>query len=195
MDFGEVLSQWEEIQVKNAKLQKKTENKPRPRLPNAPSAEDQISKATAIPKADTEDCPDQQNQQPKANPMDVWLRRYGVVDKDTVAEKHRQQVQNTDKEYLKKLPVGAKIDLHGLTRDEAWTKLDEFITDCCRRRLRKILIVHGKGNHTTGLVGDCVLASMVRTFIERDDRLGMSGHPDKKMGGNGATWVIIKKTN
>lgn len=89
------------------------------------------------------------------------------------------------------MPIGAKIDLHGLTREEAWSRLDGFIRECSRRNIKKVLIVHGKGNHCENQVS--VLSSMVRTFIEVDDRLGASGHPDKKLGGTGATWVIIKK--
>jgi len=55
------------------------------------------------------------------------------------------------------------------------------------------LIVHGKGHHSKERVDVSVLSSMVRTFIELDRRLGASGHPDKRLGGDGATWVIIKK--
>ena len=53
------------------------------------------------------------------------------------------------------------------------------------------MIIHGKGIHTTGT--DPVLGEMVRRFIERDSRLGTSGHPKTKAeGGSGATWVLIK---
>ena len=58
------------------------------------------------------------------------------------------------------------------------------------RRLKKILIVHGKGIHSSG--SDPVLGEMVRKFIESDKRLGTSGHPDASGGGKGATWVILK---
>ena len=69
--------------------------------------------------------------------------------------------------------------------------LNSFITDCKRRGLKKVMIIHGKGIHTSGT--DPVLGKLVRSFIERDKRCGTSGHPKNKAeGGTGATWVILK---
>jgi DNA-nicking Smr family endonuclease len=126
-----------------------------------------------------------------ANPMDIWLRRYGVTDKDAAAEAYEQTQMQNDREQIRSMPPEAHIDLHGLTRDEAWTRLELFIAECCRKKLRKVLIIHGKGNHSAET---SVLDSMVRTFIEKDTRLGASGHPDRRNGGKGATWVSIKDT-
>lgn len=126
----------------------------------------------------------------KVNPMTEWLRRYGVVDKDAVKEEARRQEAMEDRSVLLALPYEATIDLHGLTSEEAYNRLDSFVAECRKRGLRKILIIHGKGNHSeTGPV----LSGLVRSFIERDWRLGESGHPDKYDGGKGATWVIIRK--
>jgi len=189
MDFGNILDQWDKMNKEKENKKKTAEgNKPRKRLANAPTLE----------KEETEDDFVQEDCVSQVNPMDVWLRRYGVIDKDAANERAMKKELSQDREYLKKLPPDAKIDLHGLTRDEAWSKLDSFINDCCRRGVKKILIVHGKGNHSenpggveTGNVS--VLSAMVRTFVECDNRLGASGHPDKKLGGSGATWAIIKR--
>ena len=83
----------------------------------------------------------------------------------------------------------ASIDLHGLTKDEATVRLQVFVEECCRRKLKKILIIHGKGNHSSN---EPVLAKLVHDFIERNYFLGESGHPDKEEGGRGATWVMLK---
>lgn len=201
MDFGDILNQWDELCSREEKAQKeknKGTNKPRPRLPNAPSLSGNQSaskKDTASQDCDFEEDVSQEDSLPRVNPMDLWLRRYGVMDKDSLAKEVEERERNQNREYLKKMPVGAKIDLHGLTRDEAWERLDTFIGDCCRRGIRKVLIVHGKGHHSKERADVSVLSSMVRTFVELDRRLGASGHPDKKLGGNGATWVIIKKSN
>lgn len=126
----------------------------------------------------------------KVNPMTEWMRRYGVVDKDAVKEETMRQEAMEDRSVLLSLPYEATIDLHGLTSEEAYSRLDSFVSECRKRDLRKILIIHGKGNHSeTGPV----LSGVVRSFIERDWRLGESGHPDKYDGGKGATWVIIRK--
>ena len=200
MDFGDILNQWDELCSKEEKVQKdkiRETNKPRPRLPNAPS----LSGNQAVSKKDasfqdfekTGGQRAQEDSLPRVNPMDLWLRRYGVMDKDALAKEVEERERNQNREYLKKMPAGARIDLHGLTRDEAWERLDAFIGDCSRRGIQKVLIVHGKGHHSKERADVSVLSSMVRTFIELDRRLGASGHPDKRLGGDGATWVIIKK--
>ena len=127
----------------------------------------------------------------KINPMTMWLRRYGVVDKDAEEEKIQAKMNQLDRNYLRNMAPEASIDLHGLTKEEATLRLDAFVNECCRRKLTKILIIHGKGNHSTT---EPVLAKFVHDYIERSYRLGESGHPDKTEGGRGATWVIIKNT-
>ena len=127
----------------------------------------------------------------KANPMDIWLRRYGVQDKD--ANSSEQEKSTLPRGGYKNLPIEGKIDLHGLTKEEAWEALKIFINDSVAKGKRKLLIVHGKGNHRLESQNICPLAETVRLFIETDSRLGASGHPENKQGGKGATWVIIKK--
>jgi len=83
----------------------------------------------------------------------------------------------------------AIIDLHGLSRDDAWRRLESFFADSLRRGLEKILIVHGKGTHSSD---DPVLGPMVRVFLEQNPHAGESGHSSRESGGTGSTWVIIK---
>ena len=126
-----------------------------------------------------------------ANPMEIWLRKYGTIDKDKLAEEHQERTKQQDREYVLNLKPEAYLDLHGLHQDEARIKLDTFVSDCKRRGLRKVQIIHGKGIHTHGT--DPVLGELVRRFIETDPRCGSSGHPKNKAdGGTGATWVILK---
>ena len=197
MDFGDILNQWDQLCSKEAAERKERArgtNKPRPRLPNAPRLEKSGDAHGRSPEIEQIDCESEdETALPRVNPMDLWLRRYGVVDKDSLAKEVEERERGQNREYLKKLPCGAKIDLHGLTRDEAWERLDAFIGDCSRRGIKKVLIVHGKGHHSKEQSDVSILSAMVRTFVELDRRLGASGHPDKKLGGNGATWVIIKK--
>ena len=123
--------------------------------------------------------------------MELWLRRYGTIDKDKLAEEQYERTKEQDRNYILNMKPEARLDLHGLHQDEARVKLDSFITDCCRKGLRKVIIIHGKGIHTTGT--DPVLGELVRKFIEHDKRCGSSGHPKTKQeGGSGATWVILK---
>jgi len=188
MDFGEILERWEKQQTAAAKKEreKKASQQVSHKKANAPTKEE---KEAANQKKTFEQIMEEDNKR-RVNPMELWLDRYGVIDKDAEADEFNEQSKMENREYLRTMRPEAKLDLHGLTRDEAWLKLEGFVNDCIRRGLKKILIVHGKGNHSRG--SDPVLGQTVRSFIEQNKHLGTSGHPDRSMGGTGATWVIIK---
>ncbi|MBP3709844.1 MAG: Smr/MutS family protein [Treponema sp.] len=187
MDFGAILDAWEK-QQKSA-VGKKTH------VAND-CASHQQTKRVAQGDAgnqqaqDGASCQQSSGCSKQLNPQELWLRKYGVVDKDKLAEEAHEHEKEHSVSYLKTLPIEARVDLHGLTRDEAWNKLVNFTGDCMHRGVRKVLIIHGKGIHTTG--SDPVLGEVVRRFIESDKRCGASGHPNKRLGGNGATWVLLK---
>ena len=189
MDFADILEEWEEGQKKS-----------RPhKLSEAVRSAGQKAQS-GRPKTQSSRCADSARNESsgqrtggangaRVNPMDFWLRRYGVFDKDKDFERAENKRKYTSAAELKNLPVEAQIDLHGLTREEAWSRLGAFISECSLRRLKKVLIVHGKGNHSEE---EPVLKNLVRSFIEQDKRLGASGHPGGIDGGSGATWVIIR---
>ena len=112
-------------------------------------------------------------------------------DKDAAAEKLLAQKQSQSLSYIQKLPPQDRIDLHGMTQDEAWKALNDFVAAAKFRGLKKILIIHGKGIHSAG--GEGALGKLVQNFIERDQRLGASGSADKAHGGKGATWVAVRQ--
>ena len=123
--------------------------------------------------------------------MEKWLDRYGTIDKDKIVETHEEGAKLHDHNFIMNMRPEARLDLHGLHQSEAESALNRFITDCKSRGLRKVIIIHGKGIHTTGT--DPVLGELVRRFIEHDKRCGASGHPKTNAeGGSGATWVILK---
>lgn len=187
MDMGDILNQWDSMQSDKVRKQKESgKNTVSHKKANAPTAEE---KALAAEK-DFEAKLRAENSK-TINPMELWLRRYGTIDKDKIAEEQQERSNQTDRNYLINMAPEARLDLHGLHQDEAEERLNYFITDCKRRGLRKVIIIHGKGIHTTGT--DPVLGELVRRFIERDKRCGTSGHPKTKAeGGTGATWVILK---
>ena len=189
MDFADILKEWEEGQKKG---------RPRKLSETARSAGKKTQ--SGRPKTQSSRCTDSARNESagqrtcganeaRVNPMDFWMRRYGVFDKDKDFERAENKRKYTSAAELKNLPVEAQIDLHGLTREEAWSRLGAFISECSSRRLKKVLIVHGKGKHSEE---EPVLKNLVRSFIEQDKRLGASGHPGGIDGGSGATWVIIR---
>jgi Uncharacterized protein conserved in bacteria len=182
MDFGDILAQWDKQQKDAGKKQKESgKDQVSHKKANAPTPEEKAVLRSKITDTGFDK---------RINPQEAWLRRYGTVDKDKIADEAVERAHANSQQYLKNLPVEARLDLHGLTKEEARNRLSAFIGNCMDRGVRKVLVVHGKGLHTTG--SDPVLGEMVRKFIETDKRCGMSGHPDKRMGGNGATWIVLK---
>lgn len=196
MDMGDILDKWDKIQ-KTEKQQKKSQSQTKVPTGKKANADHVAKKSSASGNASpgistSEKIARQQkaDNERKINPMVVWMNRYGVVDKDKMLDEAAERQKQESHTYLREMRHEAVVDLHGLTAEEAYVKLESFISVCYRDGLRKVLIIHGKGNHSKG--SDPVLGKVVRSFIEGDKRLGMSGHPERKDGGSGATWVIIK---
>ena len=126
----------------------------------------------------------------RMNPMDYWLNRHGVYDKDdeNIESVPRSNVI-AEKQRLRALRPQAEIDLHGMTRPEAENNLNSFFDSCRRKGLKKILIIHGKGNHSKE---EAVLPAFVSDYLEHQKYAGETGHPKNSEGGTGSTWVILK---
>jgi DNA-nicking Smr family endonuclease len=131
--------------------------------------------------------------------LDRWLKHSGgVIDKDKEGALEVVESPASRRRRLIRKSPEATIDLHGLTRDEAWNALTEFFSDAKSRCLEKVLIIHGKGNNSTEHPGHeryprAVLQKLVQDFIERCPFLGESGYNGASLGGSGATWVLLKK--
>lgn len=162
--FGDVLAQWEANTAKpygKKKIAKdRRQNKINEKNPEKINSINQIQEA--------------------------WLRKYGVFDKDAEFEQNSEP-----KNYIKpeKLKIEAEIDLHGMTSDEAETALEAFFADSVARNYKKVLIIHGKGNHSAN---EPILKKLVQSFIERNKHAGKSGNEKALNGGGGATWVLLK---
>ncbi|MDR0876984.1 MAG: Smr/MutS family protein [Treponema sp.] len=177
MDFGDILEQWDKQAASQAK---KT---PPKETGENPSPQDTV-------------------EEKKVNPQDAWMRINGVFDKDAGSGMESVIMEGRDhsgefsprdaaqrrRRLLAKKP-DAVLDLHGLTRDDAWDALEIFFNDGKRQGFDKLLVIHGKGNHTSG---EAILARAVRDYIERCPFAGESGHGDAASGGSGATWVLLK---
>jgi len=133
--------------------------------------------------------------------LEKWERTSdgAVYDKDSSAADVDPRGRNIPagrrSRLLHKKPDAA-LDLHGLNVEEAWKALHNFFEDSHWRRLEKILIIHGKGNHYANLPsGETALRELTRRFIEACSFAGESGFSPSKGGGRGATWVILKERN
>jgi DNA-nicking Smr family endonuclease len=116
----------------------------------------------------------------------------GIDHKDTELDAKKEKPAQRRSRLLRKSP-DETIDLHGLTRDEAWDALEAFFTNARNENLEKLLIIHGKGNHATQKPEEAgILRETVRDFIERCPYAGESGYSSASRGGSGSSWVLLK---
>ncbi|MBQ4014868.1 MAG: Smr/MutS family protein [Treponema sp.] len=125
--------------------------------------------------------------------LDKWEAggHKAIVDKDAAAQKSADKKKMSGASYVQKLPPQDSLDLHGMTQEQAWKALNDFVAAAKFRGLKKILIIHGKGIHSQDSKG--ALTELVKRFIEGDQRLGAYGFSDKEHGGSGATWVAVRQ--
>jgi DNA-nicking Smr family endonuclease len=117
-----------------------------------------------------------------------WEKRNPVTDKDSEIDDEKNRAARK-RRYLRVKKPDAALDLHGLSRDEARSALDAFFENSRQKAFDKVLIIHGKGNHSSG---EAVLKKTVQEFIERCPYAGESGQGRAAEGGSGATWVLLK---
>jgi DNA-nicking Smr family endonuclease len=125
----------------------------------------------------------------RAKDLEKWLETHPPVAKDEAPEDEASEDPATRRRRLRETEPQATLDLHGCTVQEAVARIESFLRACKKRGLEKVLIVHGKGNHSSG---EPVLKRTVRHVLERSRLAGESGTPDRRLGGQGATWVVLR---
>lgn len=88
-------------------------------------------------------------------------------------------------------PIGAHIDLHGLTQDGARAALEAFVLEAWSDGLRTVVVITGKG-----LRGDGVLRRMTPEWLAgprlKEAVAGVS-EAHARHGGDGALYVALKR--
>jgi DNA-nicking Smr family endonuclease len=84
-----------------------------------------------------------------------------------------------------------ELDLHGLTRDEARTRLAAFLNECKKRRIRCVRIIHGKGLGSKNK--EPVLKQKVRNWLMQRDEVLAFAQARPTDGGGGAVIVMLKR--
>ena len=115
--------------------------------------------------------------------------------------KNPSDIFDKDKSHLKKNKNQRfKFDLHGFTLDEANKKVKEIIINCFEKKYKEILLITGKGMHSSNEKDTYVskdlgkLKFSVPDFINTDEELSKLtlsiSEADLKDGGEGA--IIIR---
>ncbi len=86
--------------------------------------------------------------------------------------------------------IQAKIDLHGFISDEARAYVSSFISDCKKRGIRCVRIVHGKGLGSRNR--EPVLKNKLRGWLMQKDEVIAYAEAKKQDGGSGAVIVLLK---
>lgn len=121
----------------------------------------------------------------------AWIRKHKTMDNkipsgDIPLQKQEKiQLRN----YLRSLKPQAELDLHGLTRREVLEKVDDFLKSSKTAGYKKVLIIHGKGNHSPS---GPKLSGIVKEYLQNSPLAGEIGTPARELGGSGALWVILK---
>ena len=105
------------------------------------------------------------------------------VDKRTMARLVRGQ-----------LAIDGRLDLHGMTQDEAHRALIGFVTASREREKRAVLIITGKGTRPEGGVG--VLRAALPRWLNQAPLRGQVvavAQAQPRHGGAGALYVLLKR--
>ncbi len=96
-----------------------------------------------------------------------------------------------------RLPVEARLDLHGYTQDQAHSALDHFLGESQARGLRCVLIITGKGTTTENALGagGVLRAQVPRWLNEPANRARVLAfdYAQPKHGGLGALYVLLRR--
>ena len=86
--------------------------------------------------------------------------------------------------------VQAQIDLHGLISDEAREYVAEFLSNCKKKNIRCVRIVHGKGLGSRNR--EPVLKHKLRNWLMQKDEVIAYAQAKPEDGGSGAVIVLLK---
>lgn len=92
---------------------------------------------------------------------------------------------------LGKVRISKSLDLHGLNVDQAGEALNQFIKQSSSDEKQCVLVIHGKG--TQSIDGRAILKNMVAGWLQSDTRVLAYSSAQPRHGGNGATYVLLKK--
>jgi DNA-nicking Smr family endonuclease len=86
--------------------------------------------------------------------------------------------------------IQSQLDLHGMRSDEAREALAEYLRTACKRGLRCVRVIHGKG--LGSLNKEPVLKSKVRNWLAQKDEVIAFCQARAADGGAGALIVLLK---
>jgi len=124
----------------------------------------------------------------------LTLDNVDMLDPYYPLEFKRAGVQNGVFRKLKqgKYAMDARLDLHRLTAEQAREQVFGFIREAQAYDLRNVLIVTGRGNHSSS--PEAILKSYVNKWLPEFDEVQAYCSAIPAQGGTGAVYVMLKKS-
>ncbi len=122
----------------------------------------------------------------------------GVVTTDYLASKPTPRKQYTNQRRLSKPSITAKLDLHGMTQEQAHHRLSSFIANAQKQNKKCVLIVTGKGREAgkNWWESSGILREQVPHWLDTEpnkSRISTYSIARPEHGGIGALYVFIRK--
>ncbi len=164
----------------------------------------QVDETVSAPSEDSE--PDVESPAGEAKPateegsgQDLFLASLGqmeVVFRDELPESAEEQASPRRMRQLRrgKLLPEAKLDLHGLSREQARNRVRYFLEDSVYHGLKTVLVVTGRGK---GSAGEPVLRAEMERYLTLEAKAWVVewGRAPRQYGGEGALVVFLKGRN
>jgi len=113
------------------------------------------------------------------------------VGPETILSWHKPHMPKNRLLALKKgnIPWDAQLDLHGLTQEDAFNTLCQFITTCRYHQHRSVLIIHGKGARLTEAP---ILKNQLYHWLQQLPEVLAFHSTQPRHGGAGALYVLLR---
>jgi DNA-nicking Smr family endonuclease len=109
------------------------------------------------------------------------------------AAQHPLDRQTHEKLAAGRLPIEGRVDLHGMTQEQAYGLLLSFLSRAHATGVRYVLVITGKGSSSGG---DGVLRRAVPAWLATAPFRGLVGSHDpaaRQHGGGGALYVRLRR--
>ena len=126
-----------------------------------------------------------------ADPSPAALRRLPEMGHETMPGLDKRTAMRLRRGQL---PIEGRIDLHGMTLEDAYRALDAFLSGARESGKRSVLVVTGKGYRPDGQVGR-IRSAVPRWLNEPHNRARVLAfsYAIRRDGGEGALYVLLRK--
>jgi len=131
---------------------------------------------------------------PRPGRVDLVGQLRFSADKLDSREKRGHEISGAQMEALKAgtMWIDARLDLHGMMQHQAYSELGRFIQKQVTRGARLLLIITGKGKDLHGVLRASLPGWLMAGEFKPHILTIHPAHP--KHGGDGATYVLLRKT-